>query len=98
MKSTPRMARRTGTPTVWNVPAAIEPLKEKRETFVAGLATMILAETSPMKAMNRPMPADTARFRLMGIALKIASRTLVRDRIMKITPSRQTAARAVCQE
>lgn len=37
VKSTPRMARRTGTPTVWNVPAAIAPLKEKRETFISGI-------------------------------------------------------------
>ena len=51
---------------MWNVPAAIAPLKEKRETFVAGLETMILAETNPMKAMNRPMPADTARFQVDG--------------------------------
>ena len=51
----------------------------------------------PMKAMKRPMPADTACLRLMGMALKISSRTGVRERRMKMTPSTKTAARATCQ-
>ena len=52
----------------------------------------------PMKAMKRPMPADTACLRLMGMALKMDSRTGVRERRMKMTPSTKTAARAICQE
>ena len=58
----------------------------------------IFAFCKPMKAMNRPMPTLTAFFRLKGMALKIASRILNRDRRMKISPSARTAARATCQE
>ena len=48
-------------------------------------------------AINRPIPTLTADFRFCGIALKIASRTFVRDRTMKMIPSAKTAARAYCQ-
>ena len=85
-------------PTVWNVPVAIDCLKEKREILVAGLATMIWAFKSPIRAMNRPMPAETAFFSVIGMALKMASRTFVRDKMMKIMPSIKTAASAICQE
>ena len=98
VKRTPIMASTTVMPVVWKVPAAMACLKEKREILVAGLATMIWAEPKPMKAMKRPMPADTAFFRLMGMALKMASRTLVRDRTMKMIPSTKTAASAISQE
>ena len=52
----------------------------------------------PMKAMNRPMPTETPRFSGRGMALKMDSRTLVRDRTMKMRPSIKTANRATCQE
>ena len=52
----------------------------------------------PMKAMNRPIPTETARFKGRGMELKIASRTLVRERIMKMIPSINTAKSATCQE
>ena len=51
-----------------------------------------------MKAMKRPIPTDTALLRVRGIALKIASRTLVADSRMKMIPSINTANSAVCQE
>ena len=40
----------------------------------------------------------TVLFVLAGMALKIASRTLVRERRMKIKPSTNTASSAICQE
>ena len=60
-------------------------------------STTICAFCRPIKVMNRPIPTDTATFRLAGIALKIASRTFVRDRIIKIIPSTNTAVRATSQ-
>ena len=44
------------------------------------------------------MPQVTPSFSGRGMELKMASRTGVRDRAMKISPSRNTAARATCQE
>ena len=57
----------------------------------------ILAFCSPINAMKRPIPTLTAAFRFMGIALKMASRTLVRDNTIKIRPSINTAVSAVSQ-
>ena len=91
----PSMASSTVMPTVWKVPSAAACLKEKRDIFVAGLATMICALNRPMRAINKPMPADTAFFRVIGMALKMASRTFVKDRTIKMTPSTKTAARAI---
>ena len=50
----------------------------------------------PMKAINKPIPTDTAFLRLNGIASKIASRTFVKERIIKIIPSTNTANNAIC--
>ena len=47
--------------------------------------------------MNRPMPTDTAILRVDGMALKIASLTLVRDRMINMMPSTNTAVRAISQ-
>ena len=47
--------------------------------------------------MNRPIPTLTAAFKFFGIALKIASRTFVADRIIKIIPSANTAVNATFQ-
>lgn len=52
----------------------------------------------PIKAMKRPIPTEIPRFRVKGMALKIASRTLVRDRTIKSKPSAKTAKRATCQD
>lgn len=93
----PNMDRRTVMPTELNVPDIADCLNENKAIFVAGLPTMIWALNRPIKAMNKPIPADTAFFRLKGIALKMASRTFVRDNIMKMTPSTQTAAKAISQ-
>ena len=97
VKMMPIMARRTVMPTVWKVPVAADCLTENRASLVAGLATMICAFSKPMRAMNRPMPAETAFFKVMGMALKMASRTLVKDRMIKIRPSKKTAAKAISQ-
>ena len=60
--------------------------------------TMIPAFCSPMKAMNRPIPAAIAFLRLCGMLLTIASRILKNVRIRKIIPSQKIAVRAHCQE
>ena len=93
----PISARRTVIPSVLKVPPETEDLKENTLTRVESLLTTILAFCSPMKAINSPIPTDTACFRFIGIALKIASRTLVRDNRIKIIPSTNTAASACCQ-
>ena len=90
--------RTTVMPTLWNVPSSRDCLKENRAIFVAGFATMTWALNRPMRAMNKPMPTDTACFMLRGIVLKMACRMLVRDMTMKMTPSTKTAARAISQE
>ena len=66
-------------------------------TSVESLLTISLAFCRPTKATNRPMPTLTALFRVMGMALKMPSRTLVRDSAMKMMPSTKTAIRANCQ-
>ena len=45
------------------------------------------AFTSPISAMNAPMPIPIARLRSIGIAFRTASRTPVRTRIVMMTPS-----------
>ena len=47
--------------------------------------------------MKKPIPTDTAVFICFGIALKIASLTLVKESTMKIKPSNNTAVNAACQ-
>ena len=58
---------------------------------------MIPALTSPMNAINRPIPADTALFIAAGMASMIASRILVTVRMIKMIPSMNTAVNANCQ-
>ena len=48
------------------------------------------AFTSPMNAMNRPMPIPIARFRSMGMAFKTASRNPVSTRRVMMIPSATT--------
>ena len=90
------MANTTVIPSELKVPFAKEPLKEKRVTRVAP-STTTWAFCKPMKVIKRPKPTETPNFKVGGIALKIASRTLVRDKIIKMIPSTKTAARAICQ-
>ena len=80
------------------VPSATEDLKEKMLTSVESFPTTILAFWSPINAIKRPIPTDTACFRFIGMELKIASRTLVRESRIKMIPSANTAASACCQE
>ena len=56
------------------------------------------APCKPIKAMNNPIPQLTPFLSVRGMALKIASLTLVSDNTMKISPSTNTAARAICHE
>ena len=92
----PSIASNTVMPTVLNVPEATDCLKENKEILVAGFATIICAFNNPMRAINRPIPADTAFFNVIGMALNKASRTFVRDKIIKIMPSIKTALNAIC--
>ena len=50
-----------------------------------------------MKATKRPMPTLTADLSVIGMALKIASLTLVTESIMNMIPSTNTAASAIVQ-
>ena len=94
----PISARRTVMPCEEKVPSATEDLKEKMLTSVESFPTTILAFWSPINAIKRPIPTDTACFRFIGMELKIASRTLVRESRIKMIPSANTAASACCQE
>ena len=73
------------------------PSKENRLKSVEPPITTF-AFCNPINAINRPIPTDTAFFRLYGIASKIASRTLSSDNRIKIIPSTSTAASATFQE
>ena len=96
MINTPSKARSTVIPSDWKVPFKTEPLKENKVTKVAP-STTICAFCKPIKVMKSPNPTETPSFRLGGIALKIASRTLVKDKRMKMIPSTNTAANAISQ-
>ena len=50
-----------------------------------------------MNAINSPIPTLTAAFKFCGIALKIASRTFVADKRIKMIPSANTAVSAYSQ-
>ena len=76
----------------------MEPLKENMLTSVESLFTTIFAFCRPINAMKRPIPTETACFSVIGMELKIASRTLVRESRIKMIPSTKTATRACCQE
>ena len=91
----PINAKSTVIPSVENVPAFTESLKENIVTNVEE-STTTCAFCNPINAIKRPIPTETACLRFIGIALKIASRTFVRESTMKISPSTQTAASASC--
>ena len=93
----PKSASSAPMPTVWKEPSIKAARKGYSPTSV-GPSTTILAFCRPMKAINKPIPLVTPYFSAGGMQLKIASRTLVRDKIIKIIPSTNTAASAICQE
>lgn len=68
-----------------------------RVIMVASLFTIRPAFCIPIKAINKPIPAEMACFRFMGMALTISSRTLKAVRSKKMMPSRNTAVSANCQ-
>ncbi len=69
--------------------------RSPRATRVASSFTTMPAFCSPMKAMNRPMPALTASFSGIGIELMIASRTPVTASSRNTSPDTNVAASAV---
>ena len=85
-------------PAVEKVPASMEPWNENIATRVDSLEITRPEFLRPMIVMKRPTPAVMAYLRFMGMALKMASRTLVSERITKMMPSTKIAVRAVCQE
>ena len=87
----PTLLKEASTPL-----AALYPSTEKSCSSVEPPITM-LAFCNPTNAMKRPIPTLTADFRFRGIALKIASRTLVSERMINTIPSAKTAVSAYCQ-
>ena len=51
---------------------------------------------NPINAINKPIPTETAFLSDSGMESNIASRTLVSERAIKISPSIKTASRATC--
>ena len=88
----PTMARIAQMPVVWIFSRKLVSCTRVAES------TASPAFWSPMNAINRPIPTDTARFSESGIESKMASLTFVSDRIMKMIPSMNTASRATCHE
>ena len=93
VKIVPNSANATVRPRV----AFVAVLHLNIVTSVESSLTTMLAPFRPTNAINSPIPAEIESRRLAGIALKIASRTLVRLKIIKMIPSTKTAAKATCQ-
>ncbi len=68
-----------------------------RETHVLSLKTTIPAFWSPIKAIKKPIPTLVACFNVLGIELKIISRTFTMENKIKIKPSINTAINAISQ-
>jgi len=68
-----------------------------RAMRVASLWTTMPTLCIPMKAMKKPMPAEMPILSALGMVLTTISRTRVSVSRMKIAPSMNTAARAICQ-
>ncbi len=83
----PSIARKTGGET--RLPKA---------TVVAGLAVMIPPLMKPIRAINKPIPAATAFFKELGIALSIQSTIPVTAKMKKTIPEMTTAPKAACQD
>ncbi len=66
-------------------------------TNVAGEETMMSAFFNPIKAMNMPMPTDMAYLKFSGMALSMASRTLMNVISRKTMPSMSIMASDCCQ-
>ena len=88
----PINARSAQIPNVWKLP-----LKFTYVRSVESLFTIICAPCKPTKAIKIPIPALTPFFNVLGIALKIASRTLVSESAIKTIPSAKTAISATLQ-
>ena len=56
------------------------------------------APLSPIKAINKPIPTETACFKFIGIESKIASLALTADNNINIIPSINTAVNANCHD
>ena len=67
-----------------------------RVTKVAVEETIRPEFFNPMKAINMPMPTDMAWRRLVGMALRMASRTLKKVMIRNISPSISMMASDCC--
>ena len=78
----------------------VEKLSRKltSDTSVAEFGAASPAFCKPIKAINNPMPTETACLSERGMQLKIASRTFVTDMMMKMMPSMNTASSATCHE
>ena len=61
---------------------------------VAGLETINLAFSKPIKLINKPIPAEIAKRSGLGIAFTIYVLTLKTDNIKKKTPAQKTAPKA----
>ena len=72
-------------------------LKLPSATVVASLLTIMPALNSPIKVINKPIPAEIPIFNDLGIVLTIISRMLVKVKTINITPSTKTAASATFQ-
>ena len=66
-----------------------------RPTIVAGFATMNLALTKPIRAINNPIPTATAYLICLGIAFTMYVRILKTERIIKIIPAQKIDPNAV---
>ena len=89
----PTKASKAQIPAVCQVPEKLTTV-----TSVESLFTTICAFCNPINATKRPIPAPTPFFNAIGIALKIASLTLVSERIINIIPSTNTARSAILHE
>ena len=89
----PINASRAQIPSVCQFSANFTP-----DNNVDSFDTTICAPCNPINAINRPIPALTPFLSVVGIALKIASRTFVSESTIKIIPSINTAISATCQE
>ena len=65
-----------------------------KPTSVAGLSTTTPAFFNPMIARNKPIPAPTPNFILLGMLLMIHCLAGVTDNKMKTKPATKTAVKA----
>jgi len=92
----PRATKRhvSKTPPANKVTSGFE--MSPKPTSVAGFATIMPPFSSPIKAMNNPMPAEMAIFIEYGMAARIFSRTPVIERSKNRHPLMKTKPSALC--